>query len=254
MINGLYLSAQGAQTQQVRLGVVSNNLANASTTGFKRDLAVFQSHAPYDLVQGNSADTPDHLKSSMGGVTTAEIKTDFSQNAIRATGGGLDIALTGPGFIKVSDGKNRFLTRDGRLQVSQDGTLVTSGNQKVLSDGGTPLAVDPAGGAITISPDGVVSQESAQGLLGVGRIALVQPNSLDELSKVGKNLYRNDGGEKPAGNELTLKQGYLEWSGVEPVQEMVQLIETSRAFEANINMIKYQDEALGTLLNTVPRL
>ena len=107
---------------------------------------------------------------------------------------------------------------------------------------------------MTIGPDGTIGQVTAQGLLSVGKIALVQPKSYQDLKKVGSNMYENLGKETPAGADLSLKQGFLEASGIVPVHEMVQLIETSRAFEANLNMIKYQDEALGTLLSTVPRL
>lgn len=254
MINGLYLSAQGAQAQQVRLGVVSNNLANATTTGFKRDLALFQSHRPFDEVRGDSEDMPERLKDSLGGISIASIETDFTQNALKETGGSLDIALEGKGFLQVSSGSKRFLTRDGRMTIDGEGNFVTSGGAKVLSETGVPIAVDPNGGGITIASDGTVSQESAQGLQAVGQLALVQPQSLHDLKKVGNNLYENMGSEIPAGPELKINQGFLESSGVEPIKEMVSLIETSRAFEANLNMLKYQDEALGTLLNTVPRL
>ncbi len=254
MINGLYLSAQGAQAQQTRLDVVSNNLANASTTAFKRDLAIFQAHEPFDLENGQPENTPVNLQDSWGGVTVAEIETDFSQNPLEATEGALDVALTGPGFIKVAAGGKNYLTRDGAMIVDSEGNLLTAGGANVLSDSGTPLQIDTGGGRVTIASDGTISQESSQGLLPVGKIALVQPQSNDQLKKIGSNLYENLGGETPAGPELSLKQGFLEASGVVAVHEMVQLIETSRAFEANINMIKYQDDALGTLLSTVPRL
>ncbi len=254
MIDGLYLSALGAKSQEIRLGVVSNNLANASTTGFKRDLTVFENHLPFDLVQGNPRDTPERLVNSFGGNTVAEIVTDFSQNPLEATGGSLDVALAGPGFIKVATKAGKFLTRDGALTLDQDGTLVTTDGARVLSDEGAPITVNPSAGPVTIGPDGLVSQEYEQELEEVGKIALVEPRHYDQLQKVGNNLYKNHGGERPAGPDLSLKQGFLEGSGVQAVHEMVQLIETSREFEANMNMIRFQDEALGNLLSTVPRL
>jgi len=254
MINGLYLSAQGAHTQQIRLDVVSNNLANASSTGFKRDMTVFESHLPFDFVQGNPRDTPEKLANSWGGTTIAEIKTDYSQNPLQATEGSLDVALAGPGFLKVATKAGKFLTRDGALTLQQDGTLETSGGAKVLSDEGAPITVNPSEGEIFIGAEGIVSQEAEGDFTEVGRIALVEPQSYDKLKKVGDNLYTNLGGDRPVGPETSLKQGFLEASGVKPVNEMVNLIETSRAFEANLNMIKFQDEALGNLLSTVPRL
>jgi len=254
MINGLFLSAQGAHTQQVRLGVVSNNLANVTTTGFKRDLAVFQAHEPFDLVHGDPRNTPENLREAWGGVTVAEVETDFSQNSIKPTEGNLDIALTGPGFLRVSQGGKKFLTRDGRFTLQNDGTLTTLNGAKVLTQDGSPINIDVEGGPISIAGDGTISQQTEEGLNPIGQLGLVQPKSYDKLRKVGSNLYENLGGQTAAGPELSVKQGHIETSGVEPMHEMVQLIETSRAFDANLNMIKFQDEALGTLLSTVPRL
>ena len=205
-------------------------------------------------MRGQPHDTPEQLPNSWGGVTVAEIVTDYSQNPVEATEGALDVALTGPGFIKVKNGGRQYLTRDGRFLIENDGTLATTGGAKVLNQEGVPIQVDPSAGRVTIADDGTVNQDSDQGLSAVDKIGLVQPRDYQKLQKVGENLYRNHGGEIPAGPELTLMQGYLETSGVDAVTEMVDLIETSREFEANLNMIKFQDEALGNLLSTVPRL
>src|SRR4029079_8785877 len=104
MIYGLYLSAQGAQVQTLRQAVVSNNIANASTNSFKRDLVTAQAHLPYDSENGRPTWIEGNLHEMPGGVTS-DGATDYSQGALRQTKGAFDIALEGKGFLRVTDGK-----------------------------------------------------------------------------------------------------------------------------------------------------
>ena len=254
MIYGLYLSSQGAQTESARLDVLANNLANASTSSFKRDLAIVQSHEPFDAMHGRSSTMPGNLQEATGGTSLAEVVTDFTVGPLQPTGGNLDIALAGPGFFKVRNERGEFLTRDGRLSITDDGTLVTAGGHQVLDTAGNPIEVAPQGGKITIRFDGSITQTTEEETLDLGTMDIVEPASYGDLQKVANNLYRNLGSESPAGPEVILKQGFLEASGVNPINEMMALISASRAFEANVNMIKYQEETLGQLLSTVPRL
>src|SRR5690242_9194235 len=110
MIYGLYLSAQGAQIQTLRQAVVSNNLANAATTGFKRDLVTAQAHLAYDAEHGRPTWTAGNLHEMPGGVTPGDGATDFTQGPLKQTKGNFDIALQGKGFLRVTDGKKTFLT------------------------------------------------------------------------------------------------------------------------------------------------
>lgn len=255
MIYGTYLSAQGAEFQSKRLDVLSNNLANASTTGFKRQLALAQAHAPFDVENGSQHAPPGNLNESTGGVTLAGVATDFSDAAMIPTGGTYDVALTGPGFLHVSDGEQEFLTRNGQLTVNSLRELVTLGTgAAVLAVGGSPITIPKDVSSVEITSDGTILGRKADGSTStIDQLALVRPKSFDELQKVGNSFYRTDGEVLPVSSGVSVQQGFLEASGTQPVIEMVELIGASRAFETNINMIKFQDEALGQLLQSVTR-
>jgi len=124
MIYGLYLSAQGAHAQTVRLNVLANNIANTSTGWFKRDLAIFQSHPTFDVENGTAEELPRNLNESTGGLSLAEIATNFSDGPVTQAGGTFDVALNGPGFLRVSDGQDTFLTRNGCFSLNDQNQLV----------------------------------------------------------------------------------------------------------------------------------
>jgi len=255
MLYGLYLSAQGARAQSLRLDTVANNLANASTTGFKRALAVFQSHRPYDVEQGESRDVPSQLNRSTGGITTADVVTDFSQGPLKETGGSLDVALSGPGFLQVLDADNqRYLTRNGDLTLNRNGELVMAGTgHRVLDNEGAPIQLAGTPGKVEITPDGTISRNHNGLSAVVGRLGVYTPQSVSQLQKVGEGLYANNGPVSDAGSQVQVRQGYLEGSGVNPMSEMMTMIQSSRAFETNVSMIRQQDESLSRLLQSLPR-
>lgn len=249
MLQGLYFSAQGAQLQSLRQDVIANNLANAATTGFKRDLVQAQAFLPRQAEEGGAV-RPDHLTPFPGGIGPYATVTDYSQGSLQVTKNPWDVAVTGAGFLHVTDGENNYLTRDGRLAISPQGQLITRDhNLAVLgANGRLMLGLDP-NVIPQITSGGTVVQNGVE----VGQIAIVAPEKLQSLMKVGDNLYRT---EDPIGRgpvDTSLKQGYLEASGTQPMKEMLELIESSRGFEANLNMIKAQDEALGRLLQSIGR-
>ncbi|HEY2249659.1 MAG TPA: flagellar hook basal-body protein [Planctomycetaceae bacterium] len=250
MIYGLYLSGQGAQMQMIRQDVVANNLANASTTAFKRELLIAQAHPPFDSQHGNRTWLPGNLDNLPGGVSSGGTSTDFSQGELQRTQGSFDLAIQGKGFLKVANGKEVYLTRNGQLSVGPQNQLVTRDQgYPVLSTEGAPFAgLDPAL-PIDVHPDGSVMQ----GVNSVGKLALVEPQNYSDLTKVGKNMFSTSGRTAPASPETQVKQGYLEDSGVRPVTSMMELIESSRTLEANVNMIKTQDDSLDRLLQSLPR-
>jgi flagellar basal-body rod protein FlgF len=252
MLYGLYLSAQGAQAQATRLDVLSNNLANAGTAGFKRDLAVFQSHATYDADNGGYNDAPGNQSALSGGVSPAKVVTDYSNGPVVRTNSTLDCALNGPGFFQVSDGSQQFLTRKGQFQLNAAGELMLQGSDMhVLSSAGTTIAVPSESTRIDISGDGTVSSVGPNGNPTlVAKLGLARPASDQQLEKVGSSLFRSNAPVAPAGNDLTVQQGFVEQSGVAPVSEMVDMVQSSRMFEANVTMIKYQDDALDRLLQS----
>ena len=253
MLYGLYLSAQGAQSQATQLEVTANNIANAGTNAFKKDLALFQNHRPHES-HVPDATFPGNLERSSGGVTVRQTATDFTQAPLNQTGGPLDLALSGPGFFSISDGNENLLTRDGRFTKNATGELVTAdGGLRVLSTDGTPIQLDPATVNVTVADDGTVTEHLPSGERNaVGRLAVLLPQPPTALEKVGNGRYRGTAETIAVDPALThVAQGFVEASGVNPVTETLNMIQASRNFETNINMMKIQDESLSRLLTAL---
>jgi flagellar basal-body rod protein FlgF/flagellar basal-body rod protein FlgG len=245
---GLYLSAAGADVQRQRLEVLSNNLANVNTTGFKRELAVFQARAAEAIEQGTAHPGSRGINDLGGGVYLRETQTDFSQGLMQMTSNQTDLALEGEGFFQVSDESGPLLTRAGDFTLDATGRLVTQTGRLVLSEAGGPVVLDRRY-PIEVTQHGVVRQNDTEVPL-----AVVKPNSPADLVKVGENLFRPLDTVRPVPPaQRQVRQNMLERSTVRPTLEMVQLIETSRAYETNIRMIQHQDELSGQLLSRVLR-
>lgn len=257
MIYGMYLSAQGADANSVRLDVLSNNMANANTTSFKRDVAMFQINRNFDAEQGLQNDLPGELQNHIGGISLEAVRTDFEMGSLISTESEFDLAIKGDGFFQVGDNKEQFLTRNGSLSIDPDQRLVTSDHGlPILADDGKDIFLPVDAVHVEISNDGTVTpfDNRGQSLGPVGQIAIVMPNSLDELVKLGGSLYTTEGRVFPINETANLQQGFLESSGTNPIEEMMELVSASRLFESNVNMIKLQDESLGRLLqSSMPR-
>jgi len=250
---GLYLSAAEAKAQLARQSVITNNLANANTSGFKRDLVVMQSrmNASYEDPMMLQYRMPV-VKDIGGGVDALGDGIDLSQSAIEETGNPTDLAISGRGFFMVqAENGEKLLTRDGRFMLDQDGRLLTvaAGNRPVLSSAGVPVVVDP-NQKLRIDPDGTV-WEGAE--MTDKKVALTDVSDPRYLVKVGGNLLKNNGEMKAAGSDVKILQRKLENSGVDPMLEIVTMMEGQRAFEANTKMIQLQDTTLSQL-NTVGRV
>ena len=252
MIHGIYLSSHGANAQSLRQDVIANNLANASTTGFKRDVATFQVFKPEEFRKNIPIRMDGDRQKEVGAMSVDRISTDHTTGSLQKTGQDYDIGLSGEGFLRVSDGQNEYLTRNGQLHRNIDGELVTlDQGLKVLNTGGQPIEIPVIATGIDISTDGSVSAVLGDNQrIPLGQIDLVSAPT-DQLRKVGDSLFDTQAELEPAGRNVQVKQGFIEASGVNPIQEMTAMIETSRAFEANINMIRIQDESLGRLLQSV---
>jgi len=249
---GLYISAEGAHAQSTRLEVIANNLANVDTVGFKRELAVFQARYAEETERGQDYPGSGSINDLGGGVLVRQTKTDFSPGPLKHTGVPTDMAIQGEGFFLVEKDGESFLTRAGNFSINADGELVTQYGQRqyaVLTDAGTPVVIDPDNGPWQLMPSGAIRQAGT-----VQNLALVRPASLGDLVKTGENVFRPLADPQPlAANERSVAGGYLEMSGVQPTAEMIDLIEASRAVEANINMMQTQDEMLSGLVNRVMR-
>jgi flagellar basal-body rod protein FlgF len=243
---GLYLSAEGAHAQTVRMETLANNLANIDTVAFKRDQALFQARLAEAMEQGIDDPGSGSINDLGGGVAVLGTVTDYSQAALKMTKAATDFAINGGGFFVVQRGNQQLLTRAGNFQVDIAGQLINADGLPVISDLNAPIVLDPEAPWMA-TPDGGFAQNGD-----VYNMAMVRPRSLGDLVKVGDNLYRPLAPPIPIEPEnRQVKQGFLESSNVSPTGEMVELIETSRAIEANIAMIRNQDELLNDLISQV---
>ena len=244
MDEAIYLAMTGAKQTEIAQAINSNNLANISTNGFRADLHAFSSLP----VQGPGLDS--RVNAIVEGYAT-----DFRQGPVTFTGRDLDVAIQGQGFIAVQapDGGEAF-TRAGDLRVASGGLLTTGAGHLVLGDSG-PLSIPPSE-TLTIGQDGTVSVrpigQGAEVLAVAGRIRLVDPD-VSQLMKGEDGLFRLPGGvgAEPSAN-VTLTSGTLEQSNVNAAMTLVNMIELSRQYEMQVNMIreaKDNADAAAALLN-----
>lgn len=244
----MYISAEGATAQAKRLEVIANNMANVDTAGFKQDVPTFQARFAEAIQDGLARPHDRSINDVGGGVKLIDVTTDFSEGEMKHTGDEFDMAISGKGFFQIrgADGK-QYLTRAGNFMLNTEGLLVTQNGQRpVLDQSGSLIEMDNFA-PWTVSQDGFISQSGTVFALG-----LSEPDTLDHLIKVGNNLYEPLGRVKPVPlEERNLRQGYLEVSGASPVRQMLAMIETTRAFEANTRMVQNQDTMIGALIGRV---
>jgi flagellar basal-body rod protein FlgG len=259
MLRALYTSATGMQAQETNIDVISNNIANVNTTGYKRSRAEFQDLI-YQILTEPGAPTSQATQSPSGiqvglGVKTAAVQKVFSQGDLINTENQLDIAVEGEGFFQIQrpDGTIAY-TRAGAFQRDQTGNLVTA-NGYLLN----PAIAIPANSiAVTIGEDGTVSVRlpGGQAASQVGQITGVRFANPSGLRAIGKNLFEEtqSSGTPVIGtfgqNEFgTLEQGFLESSNVSVVEQVVNLITAQRAYEANSKGIQTADDMLQQAIN-----
>lgn len=257
MIRSLWISKTGLDAQQTQLDVVSNNLANVGTNGFKRVRAVFEDLLYQTLRQPGAAasqQTTVPAGVQVGtGVRTVSTVRNFAQGNLAQTGNPLDLAINGQGFLQVQlpDGSTAY-TRDGSLHLDSQGALVTANGMPV-----SPAIAIPAGAqAITVAPDGTVTVTVAGSAAPqqVGQLQLAGFANPAGLAALGQNLFAEtaSSGAPTAGTPGTaglgvLSQGYAETSNVNVVEELVNMIQAQRAFEINSKAVQTSDQMLQRL-------
>ena len=257
MINSLWISKTGMEAQQMQLDVISNNLANVSTNGFKKSHAVFEDLMYQNLRQVGSATSeqstlPTGLQVGLG-VRTVATSRNFSQGNLQQSSNNLDVAIQGNGFFQLTmpDGTIGY-TRDGAFQIDNAGRLVTSGGLVVA--GG--ITVPSNATNITIGQDGTVVAAIPGGTApqSIGTITTASFVNPAGLEPKGQNIYAESvaSGQPNAGtagaNGLgALMQGFVETSNVNVVQELVTMIQTQRAYEMNSKAIQTSDQMLQKL-------
>lgn len=249
MTYGLYMSATGANAQSHRLEVLSHNLANINTVGFKPHLAILQSREAEAIQRGEISPGLRGVDDLTAGVGVQPAMTQFDQGPIKTTGRKTDLALNdASSFFVVKRGDQEYLTRAGNFIVDAQGQLVTSHGDAVLSTAGNNIRVNPSL-PFEVMTDGAIVQGGERQL-----VKLVRPAALGDLTRVGDNMYQSLTSVNEVGsNERQVTSGALEQSAVNPTRAMMELIEATRVYEANVRMIQTQNDATEQLIGRALR-
>jgi len=257
---GLYLSASGVLTNMYRQDVYANNLANVETVGFKRDLPSIRQRAAESIEDSFRPDVSKRLLDKLGGgVLAGQQRIDFSPSTLQKTGAPLDVALDSPdAFFAVRDanapsGENSIrLSRDGRFSRNADGYLVMlAGGHRVLDTNDRPIQIS-GDSPINIESTGFIRQNGED----LAQIQVTGVTNKDQLVKHGQNLFRFDGQEdlRTPTALTSVKPGFIESSGVDPIKALMKLIATTKAVTANGNMIRYFDTIMDRAVNVLGRV
>ena len=257
MVRGWYIGASGMNAQQYRLDAISNNLANVDTTGYKKDVAISKSFpelllrrmrddGEYETPFGSADVAPVIGKIGLG-VETNELYTIFEQGSFKETGNNTDFALSGEGFFAVMTPHGERYTRNGNFIIGKEGYLETKEGYQVMGEHG-PIQIGD--NKFTLNDDGILF--TSDNMQEIDRFKIVRFDNERYITKQGSSLYGATDISGPAfiaeGHQRpTIIQNYVESSNVNVVNEMVQMIEVNRAYEANQKTIQTQDSMTSTL-------
>lgn len=266
MWRGLYTAGIGMMTQMNRTSVIANNLANAATSGFKRDRVVDEEFGPMlirrindgdpngditRIKQFHVGDTIPPVVGNLGlGAKTAEIVTDLSQGNMQDTGNQLDLAIAGNGFFAVATPQGVRYTRDGSFIRAANGDIVNHRGERVLNRQGRAINIPEEAVRIAVGHDGTVFADGEE----LGTLQLVEFDDPRAAVKEGDNHYVARPGARPQQATGSVEQGVLEMSNANVINEMVELIDNYRIYEANSRAVTTQDTMLDHSVNQVGRL
>ncbi|MBR4695987.1 MAG: flagellar hook-basal body protein [Selenomonadaceae bacterium] len=266
MLRGLYVAASGMIAETNRTDTIANNLANADTNGFKKDVAINKEFEPMYIRRINDEDPrldvtsfkrfslhkrPPRVGTLGLGAAIAEIATDHEQGALKTTGNPLDLAIAGNGYFGVQTDQGVRYTRDGAFFRSSTGELQNMKGQAVLNTQGRPITIPADATSINISPQGEIYADGQR----VSQLMFVDfgPDRRAIL-KQGDNLWNPREGANPQPAEGEIQQGFLEASNTNVVSEMVELVNNYRIYEAGSKAVTTQDTLLDKAVNEIGRL
>lgn len=258
MVRGLYTAYTGMVNQQKRLDTLTNNLANASTTGFKKEGVTSRAFNEYMTIKVNDL-TEGALTRKIGnmslGVKIGENYTDYSQGSFKETGNTFDLAIEGNGFFAISYASKRGAvsekyTRDGEFTIDKEGALRTKDGDYVLGEGGSEIYLDTVAKDIVFRENGDIYVDG----LYADTIRIVDFEDYNYLKKFGENLYSVVDGATETEAKATLHQGYLEASNINVVKEMVDMITITRAYEAAQKAVQNADAMTEKAVNQVGKV
>jgi flagellar basal-body rod protein FlgG len=238
MIKGIYSSGSGMQPRLMRLDVIANNVANADTTGYKKDSIFVQIMKDVGVAQSTG-------NGELAGLDVKEF-TDFTEGSLRPTNSPLDVAIQGEGFFVLNTPDGTRYTRNGNFKIDENGDVVNSVGFQVMGSGGKISLPD----AEHIQQNELTITKSGEIFLGqnlMGKLRVVTFTDMQKLLKTAGTMFTAE--EQPkdvrlADEKSTVRQGYLEESNVEALTEMVQLVELTRGFETDQRTMRYQDSTL----------
>lgn len=230
-----YITLSRQSGLQREMQVVANNIANASTTGYRAEGVIFSEYV-------KAADRGASLSMGQGNIG----KTSFEQGGLTQTNGTYDFAIEGDGYFVVQTPLGDRLTRAGAFSASAEGQLVTPDGFAVLDAGRAPLFVPAGAGTLTVSADGTLSMEGAP----LGQMAIVRPIAPLEMVREDGVMFRADAGDEPAEDARVL-QGSVESSNVNPLLELSRMIEVQRAYEMGQSFLKTEDERVRAAVKTL---
>lgn len=259
MLKGLYTAYSGMINEQHRMDTMTNNLANVTTVGFKKEGATSQAFQDIltvkikDESMGSTRITQP-LGFDNPGVKIGENYTDYTQGSFRITDNTYDLALAGDGFFAIeyrnkSNEVSTLYTRDGQFTLTREGYLVTEDGDYVLSTQNQRIRLNTLLDT-KITDNGTIYQND----VAVARIQVTDFADYNYLEKFGENYYRLTEGGQRINADAAVKSGYLEMSNVNVVSEMVNLIAITRQYESNQKIIQAYDESLETTVTQVGRL
>ena len=250
MIKGLYTGASGMLASKQRLNIVSNNLANADTTGYKKEGTVRESF-PEMLINKIDSKGKEEIGSLGTGVRNQFSYTDFSRGSLKHTANPLDLAIQGEGFFVVETPAGERYTKNGNFTLNNMGQIVTESGYPLLNEAGEPMqTIDNRN--INFDGEGQLYLDDLE----AGTVQVVNFEDKGNLEKAGENLYQlaDEGVEALEANNYQIRQGYQETSNVNVVKEMTKMIEANRHYEMNQRAIKTADQTLEKTVNQVGRL
>lgn len=230
MDNTLYVGLSRQMVLQRALDVTANNLANVDTVGFKVESLMVQT----DALTPTSVPSSDPIKY----VIDNGLARNFGQGGLEQTSNPLDVAIEGDGFFTVQTSAGNRYTRDGRFGIDSKNQLVDHSGNPVLSNGGSPISLDPQKGQATIAKDGTISQGGAQ----IAKLGVARFSDQSVLKKQGGNLYDAPGATPTNATDARVNQGMVEHSNVQPVVEITHLIEITRAYERVTQMMSQTED------------
>lgn len=257
MVRGLYTAYTGMVNQQKRLDTITNNLANATTTGYKREGATSRAFNEVLTVKVNDR-TTGYITQQIGsmslGVKIGENYTDYSQGSFKNTENTYDIAIEGNGFFSISftnkAGEQSIkYTRDGEFTIDQDGMLRTKDGDYVQGEGGD-IAIPTDAVRVAITTTGEIYADGEY----IDKLLITDFEDYNYLKKYGENMYQPVDGATEKESTALLHQGYLETSNINVVNEMVEMITISRAYESAQKAVQTADSMTDKAVNEVGRV